>query len=160
MKVEVFHNFQPLTTLVGRSTLGRLFNILGSTIDSYLELDELLVFITKEDLLTREELNIKIGDIRINSNTQKELSYKRIEYRVELNIELVSFTNTLKKLLVKLTLKRIIQQQKIKLALFHRIVKIKTKRFSWKTRKTKARDISFPYINKFLKLVKFLTSEH
>ena len=104
MKVEVFHNFQPLTTLVGRSTLGRLFNILGSTIDSYLELDELLVFITKEDLLTREELNIKIGDIRINSNTQKELSYKRIEYRVELNIELVSFTNTLKKLLVKLTL--------------------------------------------------------
>merc|ERR1712203_630918 len=75
-KVGVFCNFQPLVVPVGRSTLGRLFNVLGSTIDSYLELDELPVFATREDLLTREELNIKIGDIRTSSDTQEELGYK------------------------------------------------------------------------------------
>merc|ERR1712187_629393 len=98
-KVGVFCNFQPLVVPVGRSTLGRLFNVLGSTIDSYLELDELLVFATEEGLLIREELNIKIADIWTDSNTQKELSYKRIECGVQSNLELISFTNTSNKVL-------------------------------------------------------------
>merc|ERR1712050_599014 len=93
-KVGVFCNFQPLVVPVGRSTLGRLFNVLGSTIDSYLELDELPVFATGEGLLIGEESNTGIGDIRTSSDTQEELGYKRIECGAELNIELISFTNT------------------------------------------------------------------
>merc|ERR1712203_1190146 len=93
-KVGVFCNFQPLVVPVGRSTLGRLFNVLGSTIDSYLELDELPVFATREGLLIGEESNTGVGDIRISSDIQEELGYKRIECGVEPNIELVSFTNT------------------------------------------------------------------
>merc|ERR1712066_449718 len=93
-KVGVFCNFQPLVVPVGRSTLGRLFNVLGSTIDSYLELDELPVFATGEGLLIGEESNTGVGDIRTSSDTQEELGYKRIECGAESNIELISFTNT------------------------------------------------------------------
>merc|ERR1712066_540932 len=93
-KVGVFCNFQPLVVPVGRSTLGRLFNVLGSTIDSYLELDELPVFATGEGLLIGEESNTGVGDIRTSSDTQEELGYKRIECGAESNIELILFTNT------------------------------------------------------------------
>merc|ERR1712176_1667048 len=40
-KVEALCTFQPLVVPVGRSTLGRLFNVLGATIDAYMGLDEL-----------------------------------------------------------------------------------------------------------------------
>merc|ERR1712174_138291 len=40
-KVEALCTFQPLVVPVGRSTLGRLFNVLGSTIDAYVGIDEL-----------------------------------------------------------------------------------------------------------------------
>merc|ERR1712187_574609 len=40
-KVESLCTFQPLVVPVGRSTLGRLFNVLGATIDAYKGIDEL-----------------------------------------------------------------------------------------------------------------------
>merc|ERR1712176_343897 len=40
-KVEALCTFQPLVVPVGRSTLGRLFNVLGATIDAYSGIDEL-----------------------------------------------------------------------------------------------------------------------
>merc|ERR1711972_986771 len=40
-KVEALCTLQPLVVPVGRSTLGRLFNVLGATIDAYVGIDEL-----------------------------------------------------------------------------------------------------------------------
>merc|ERR1712060_592603 len=40
-KVEALCTYQPLVVPVGRSTLGRLFNVLGATIDAYMGIDEL-----------------------------------------------------------------------------------------------------------------------
>merc|ERR1711953_821328 len=50
-KVEVFCNYQPVVVPVGRSTLGRLFNVLGSTIDEYSELDELPIYAARQSVL-------------------------------------------------------------------------------------------------------------
>merc|ERR1712203_18092 len=43
-KVEALCTFQPLVVPVGRSTLGRLFNVLGATIDAYNGIDELPIY--------------------------------------------------------------------------------------------------------------------
>merc|ERR1711972_804921 len=43
-KVEALCTFQPLVVPVGRSTLGRLFNVLGATIDAYMGIDELPIY--------------------------------------------------------------------------------------------------------------------
>merc|ERR1712060_916084 len=43
-KVETLCTFQPLVVPVGRSTLGRLFNVLGATIDAYVGIDELPIY--------------------------------------------------------------------------------------------------------------------
>merc|ERR1712014_248497 len=43
-KVEAFCTFRPLVVPVGRSTLGRLFNVLGATIDAYSGIDELPIY--------------------------------------------------------------------------------------------------------------------
>merc|ERR1712187_772 len=43
-KVEALCTLQPLVVPVGRSTLGRLFNVLGATIDAYVGLDELPIY--------------------------------------------------------------------------------------------------------------------
>merc|ERR1711897_37839 len=43
-KVESLCTLQPLVVPVGRSTLGRLFNVLGATIDAYVGIDELPVY--------------------------------------------------------------------------------------------------------------------
>merc|ERR1712187_31207 len=43
-KVEALCTLQPLVVPVGRSTLGRLFNVLGATIDAYVEIDELPIY--------------------------------------------------------------------------------------------------------------------
>merc|ERR1711933_695227 len=43
-KVESLCTFKPLVVPVGRSTLGRLFNVLGATIDAYVGIDELPIY--------------------------------------------------------------------------------------------------------------------
>merc|ERR1712203_417861 len=43
-KVEALCTFKPLVVPVGRSTLGRLFNVLGATIDAYVGIDELPIY--------------------------------------------------------------------------------------------------------------------
>merc|ERR1711970_667868 len=43
-KVEALCTLQPLVVPVGRSTLGRLFNVLGATIDAYVGIDELPIY--------------------------------------------------------------------------------------------------------------------
>merc|ERR1712039_956427 len=43
-KVEALCTFKPLVVPVGRSTLGRLFNVLGATIDAYMGIDELPIY--------------------------------------------------------------------------------------------------------------------
>jgi F0F1-type ATP synthase beta subunit len=43
-KVESLCTYQPLVVPVGRSTLGRLFNVLGATIDAYAGIDELPIY--------------------------------------------------------------------------------------------------------------------
>merc|ERR1712190_363131 len=43
-KVEALCTLQPLVVPVGRSTLGRLFSVLGSTIDAYVGIDELPIY--------------------------------------------------------------------------------------------------------------------
>merc|ERR1711933_78154 len=43
-KVEALCTFQPLVVPVGRSTLGRLFNVLGATIDAYNGIDGLPIY--------------------------------------------------------------------------------------------------------------------
>merc|ERR1712157_666726 len=43
-KVESLCTFQPLVVPVGRSTLGRLFNVLGATIDAFNGIDELPIY--------------------------------------------------------------------------------------------------------------------
>merc|ERR1711933_569207 len=43
-KVEALCTFQPLVVPVGQSTLGRLFNVLGATIDAYNGIDELPIY--------------------------------------------------------------------------------------------------------------------
>merc|ERR1712187_712967 len=43
-KVGSLCTFQPLVVPVGRSTLGRLFNVLGATIDAYNGIDELPIY--------------------------------------------------------------------------------------------------------------------
>merc|ERR1711933_581396 len=43
-KVEALCTFQPLVVPVGRSTLGRLFSVLGATIDAYVGIDELPIY--------------------------------------------------------------------------------------------------------------------
>merc|ERR1712187_988587 len=43
-KVESLCTLQPLVVTVGRSTLGRIFNVLGSTIDAYIDRDELPIY--------------------------------------------------------------------------------------------------------------------
>merc|ERR1711933_674303 len=43
-KVESLCTLQPLVVPVGRSTLGRLFNVLGATIDAYVGMDELPIY--------------------------------------------------------------------------------------------------------------------
>merc|ERR1711972_379199 len=43
-KVESLCTFKPLVVPVGRSTLGRLFNVLGATIDAYVAIDELPIY--------------------------------------------------------------------------------------------------------------------
>merc|ERR1712050_458374 len=43
-KVESLCTLQPLVVPVGRSTLGRLFNVLGATIDAYVGIDELPIY--------------------------------------------------------------------------------------------------------------------
>jgi hypothetical protein len=50
-KVEVFCNYQPVVVPVGRSTLGRLFNVLGSAIDAFSELDELPIYAARQSVL-------------------------------------------------------------------------------------------------------------
>merc|ERR1712174_181763 len=43
-KVDSLCTFKPLLVPVGRSTLGRLFNVLGATIDAYVGIDELPIY--------------------------------------------------------------------------------------------------------------------
>merc|ERR1711933_467793 len=43
-KVESLCTFRPLVVPVGRSTLGRLFSVLGATIDAYVGIDELPIY--------------------------------------------------------------------------------------------------------------------
>merc|ERR1712039_2963 len=43
-KVEALCTFRPLLVPVGRSTLGRLFSVLGATIDAYVGIDELPIY--------------------------------------------------------------------------------------------------------------------
>merc|ERR1712203_148619 len=43
-KVESLCTFQPLVVPVGRSTLGRLFSVLGATIDAYVGIEELPLY--------------------------------------------------------------------------------------------------------------------
>merc|ERR1712187_765300 len=43
-KVESLCTFRPLVVPVGRSTLGRLFSVLGATIDAYVGIDELPLY--------------------------------------------------------------------------------------------------------------------
>merc|ERR1711972_1295351 len=55
-KVESLCTFQPLVVPVGRSTLGRLFNVLGATIDSYIGIDELHIYSDYPARFDQEEL--------------------------------------------------------------------------------------------------------
>merc|ERR1711933_252064 len=43
-KVESLCTLQPMVVPVGRSTLGRIFNVLGATIDAYIGIDELPIY--------------------------------------------------------------------------------------------------------------------
>merc|ERR1712039_430601 len=43
-KVESLCTLQPMVVPVGRSTLGRLFSVLGATIDAYIGIDELPIY--------------------------------------------------------------------------------------------------------------------
>merc|ERR1711972_1140038 len=58
-KVEAFCTFRPLVVPVGISTLGRLFNVLGATIDAYSGLDELQQYAEYAVSFNQEEENSK-----------------------------------------------------------------------------------------------------
>merc|ERR1711972_821239 len=59
-KVEAFCTFRPLVVPVGRSTLGRLFNVLEATIDAYSGLDELQQYADYAVSFNQEEENSKL----------------------------------------------------------------------------------------------------
>merc|ERR1711972_862017 len=58
-KVEAFCTFRPLVVPINRSTLGRLFNVLGATIDTYSGLDELQQYADYAVSFNQEEENSK-----------------------------------------------------------------------------------------------------
>merc|ERR1711920_1130146 len=76
-KVESLCTFQPLVVPVGRSTLGRLFNVLGATIDSYNGVDELPTYSEYPVSFDQHE---KVGPTDINQKVQfKAMGYKTIK---------------------------------------------------------------------------------
>jgi hypothetical protein len=58
-KVESLCTLQPLVVPVGRSTLGRLFNVLGATIDAYVGIDELPIY--ADYPVSFDEYNIELS---------------------------------------------------------------------------------------------------
>jgi hypothetical protein len=59
---------------VGRCTLGRLFNVLGSSIDSFLDLDELPEF-SKGETVLRYPTASEVGEITVDSHYRTETKH-------------------------------------------------------------------------------------
>merc|ERR1712187_524633 len=76
-KVEALCTFQPLVVPVGRSTLGRLFNVLGATIDAHGGVDELPTY---SDYPVSFDQHEKAGSTDINQKVQfKAMGCKTIK---------------------------------------------------------------------------------
>jgi len=78
-KVESLCTFQPLLVPVGRSTLGRLFNVLGATIDAYVGIDELPIY---------SERQVSFNQYELEHSTQEK---QKLEFSSHNN-----FSNTIK----------------------------------------------------------------
>jgi hypothetical protein len=76
-KVGVLCSFQALVVPVGRCTLGRLFNVLGSSIDSFLDLDELPEF-SKGETVLRYPTASEAGEITVDSCYVREAKQDKI----------------------------------------------------------------------------------
>merc|ERR1712066_173811 len=63
-KVDSLCTFKPLLVPVGRSTLGRLFNVLGATIDAYVGIDALPIYSDYGSSFDQYGAEPKIGELQ------------------------------------------------------------------------------------------------
>merc|ERR1712203_312001 len=118
-KVESLCTFRPLVVPVGRSTLGRLFSVLGATIDAYVGIDELPLY--SDYILHFDQCEVEASSTelhRVQSRCAKE--EKIIKIRTEEALCATEFLSSSKFIHTSLRnftyLKEVILQQKTKIA--------------------------------------------
>merc|ERR1712060_590515 len=84
-KVESLCTFKPLVVPVGRSTLGRLFNVLGATIDAYVGIDELPIYSDYAVSFDQYEVDSKDYNLQKVQLRCMEPHVKLIEIRTEVD---------------------------------------------------------------------------
>merc|ERR1712032_633435 len=90
-KVETLCTFQPLVVPVGRSTLGRLFNVLGATIDAYVGIDELPIYSEEIVHLDQYRTNNPTKTLQRVQFSRETECIKTIKIRTESELKVSDF---------------------------------------------------------------------